>query len=61
LPSQKKRSHDDQDLPENREGETKKRRRKDVAGSLSKKGKSPNDTSNYERFEDADEPRQEQE
>ncbi|GJS84826.1 hypothetical protein Tco_0751367 [Tanacetum coccineum] len=42
-------------------GEKNIKRRKGVGGSSSKKEKAPDDTSNYERFEDADEPRQEQE
>ncbi|GJW76136.1 hypothetical protein Tco_0137818 [Tanacetum coccineum] len=42
-------------------GEKKLNKRKGAEGSSSKKGKAQEDTSNFERFEDADEPRQEQE
>ncbi|GJT10293.1 hypothetical protein Tco_0857335 [Tanacetum coccineum] len=57
----KKRSHDDHDPPKNREGEKSMKRQKGTGGSSSKKGKAKEDTSNYERVEDAKEPRQEKE
>ncbi|GJV67427.1 hypothetical protein Tco_1482936 [Tanacetum coccineum] len=57
----KKCSHDDQDPPKNYEGEDKKRRRKNTGGSSPKKGKARQESSNYETFDDADEPQQEQE
>ncbi|GJS26724.1 hypothetical protein Tco_0487344 [Tanacetum coccineum] len=60
-PSRKKRSHNDHDPPENCEGEKNMKRRKGVCGSSSKKEKALVDTSNSERFKDANEPRQEQE
>ncbi|GKA92622.1 hypothetical protein Tco_0814547 [Tanacetum coccineum] len=50
------------DPPKNHEGETKKRRRKSARESSSKKEKALVDTStNFERFEDVDEPTQEEE
>ncbi|GJQ93368.1 hypothetical protein Tco_0004507 [Tanacetum coccineum] len=58
-PSRKKRSHDDRDPLKNHDGEKKMKRRKGAGGSLSKKA--PANTSTYERFEDAHEPKQEQE
>ncbi|GKB59028.1 hypothetical protein Tco_0915214, partial [Tanacetum coccineum] len=61
LSSKMKRSHDDQDPPKNHEGEKKKRRRKDTRESSSKKDKAQDDTSDIERVEDAEEPRQEEE
>ncbi|GJS54697.1 RNA-directed DNA polymerase, eukaryota, reverse transcriptase zinc-binding domain protein [Tanacetum coccineum] len=48
-------------LQESMQGEKKINKRKGAGGSSSKKGKAQEDTSNFERFEDADEPRQEQE
>ncbi|GJX41746.1 hypothetical protein Tco_0256736 [Tanacetum coccineum] len=57
----KKCSHYDQDPPKNYEGENKKRRRKNTGGSSPKKGKAHQESSNYETFDDADEPQQEQE
>nr|GEU82606.1 hypothetical protein [Tanacetum cinerariifolium] len=60
-PYRKKRSHDDQYPLENHEWEKKMKRQKNVGGSLFKIKKALVDTSNYERFKDADEPRQEQE
>ncbi|GJR65463.1 hypothetical protein Tco_0715137 [Tanacetum coccineum] len=50
--SKKKRSHDDQDPPENREGEKNKRRCKDTCESSSKKGKAQDGSPHYERVED---------
>ncbi|GJV61983.1 hypothetical protein Tco_1468083 [Tanacetum coccineum] len=55
----KKRSYDDQDPPEKHDGENKKRRLKDVGESSSMKEKALEDSSDFERFVHADEPRQE--
>ncbi|GJU58574.1 hypothetical protein Tco_1236340 [Tanacetum coccineum] len=46
------------DPPENHEGKKKIKRQKGASGSSSKKGKAQEDTSYYERVEDAKEPRQ---
>ncbi|GKA09785.1 hypothetical protein Tco_0689218 [Tanacetum coccineum] len=59
-PSHKKHSHDDYDPLENHKGENTKRRRKNIGGSSSKKGKAHQESSIYETFVDADEPQQEQ-
>ncbi|GJV15674.1 reverse transcriptase domain-containing protein [Tanacetum coccineum] len=56
MPTLKKRSHNNQDPRKNHEGEKRKRRRKNTDGSFSKKDKASVDSSNYERFVDADEP-----
>ncbi|GKG50900.1 hypothetical protein Tco_0539024, partial [Tanacetum coccineum] len=53
-------THDDQDPTEKRDGENKKRRRKDVGESTSMKEKALEDSSNFERFVHANESRQEQ-
>ncbi|GJV04355.1 hypothetical protein Tco_1337924 [Tanacetum coccineum] len=61
-PSQHKISHDGQDPPEDREGEKRrKRRQKDVGGSSSKKSKAQEDSQHYERGDDAEEPKQNEE
>ncbi|GKB53691.1 hypothetical protein Tco_0904444 [Tanacetum coccineum] len=59
-PTLKKISHDEQDPPGNREGETKKRRRKNIGGTSLQKDKALFDYSNYERFADADKPQQQE-
>ncbi|GKC21993.1 hypothetical protein Tco_1024143 [Tanacetum coccineum] len=57
-PSRKKPSHDDQDPPKNCEGR-KMKRQKGAGQSSSIKDKALADSINFERFIDADEPRQE--
>ncbi|GJY37157.1 hypothetical protein Tco_0422535 [Tanacetum coccineum] len=60
-PCQHKRTHDDQDDLDDREGEkNNKRRQKDVGGSSSKKSKDQEDSLHFERGDDAEEPRQEE-
>ncbi|GJT11592.1 hypothetical protein Tco_0858634 [Tanacetum coccineum] len=60
--SQHKRYHDGQDPPEDREGEKRRKKRRKVIGeSSSKKSKAQEDHVHYERGNDADEPRQEDE
>ncbi|GJW51127.1 hypothetical protein Tco_0092478 [Tanacetum coccineum] len=61
-PSQPKRTHDDQDDPDNREGEKKsKRMQKDAGKSSFKKSKAQEVPPHFESGNDADEPRQEDE
>ncbi|GJU20328.1 hypothetical protein Tco_1153670 [Tanacetum coccineum] len=60
-PPRKKQSYDDHDSLRNHEGEKKMKRRKGVGGLSSKKHKASANLSNFERFENADEPTQENE
>nr|GEX46912.1 hypothetical protein [Tanacetum cinerariifolium] len=61
-PSQSKRTHDDQDDPDNSEGEKKSKRRPKYAGeSSSKKSKAQEVPPYFKTCNDADEPRQEDE
>nr|GEU57534.1 hypothetical protein [Tanacetum cinerariifolium] len=55
MPSQHKRSHDDQDLEIHEGDKSKKRRRKVAGGSLSKKSKAQDDSPHYEREEEPNE------
>ncbi|GJV37860.1 zinc knuckle CX2CX4HX4C containing protein [Tanacetum coccineum] len=48
-PTLRKRSHNDQDPPENHEGKNKKRRQKNIGGSSLKKDKALVDSSNFKR------------
>nr|GEX80292.1 hypothetical protein [Tanacetum cinerariifolium] len=57
----KPQTHSLNDPLENHEGEKKIKRQKGASGSSSKKEKAMADNSNFKRFKDADEPRQEHE